>query len=215
MYTLALAGIKCEVIMLPDLIQTVDVLTPEQVKYILNLLDPDWYEPTTVFGLNGCEVNENIRTNSRICLQDDHIAARIMHDGMNRALLKYREEIGHIQETFLMFPTPGSYRTNSYREMIQVLRYQPGEFYKWHTDAGTDKDGDEYHRTISIVLYLTDDFEGGRTEFPHTSYKPKAGQALIFPSNWCFPHQAQPVISGEKIAAVTWYSCFYNYDQEN
>lgn len=199
--------------MFSELIQTVDVLTPEQVQEVLGQLNPDWYEPTTVFGISGCEVNRDIRTNSRICLADDTIAAQIMHEGMNNALLKYREEIGHISEQFLTYPVPGSFRTNSYREAIQVLRYQKGEFYNWHSDQASDHKVKEYHRTISIVLYLTDDFEGGRTEFKHKSYKPKAGQALIFPSNWCFPHRAQPIISGEKIAAVTWYSCYYNYDQ--
>ena len=86
------------------------------------------------------------------------------------------------------------------------------EYYKWHSDQAADRNDNAYYRTISVVLYLTDDFEGGRTEFPHTSYKPKAGQALIFPSNWCFPHQSTPVTKGTKIVAVTWYSCFYNYD---
>ena len=196
--------------MLPNLIQVVDTLTPDEVQFVLSRLDPSWYQPTTVFGLDGCEVNRDIRTNSRICLDDNDPAAKVMHAGMNNALLKYREELGHIHEQFLTFPVPGSWATNSYREAIQVLRYQPGEFYKWHSDQASDHEVKEINRTISIVLYLTEDFGGGRTEFPHTSYKPKAGQALIFPSNWCFPHQAQPVTSGEKIAAVTWYSCYYN-----
>lgn len=197
--------------MFTDLIQIVDVLTKEEVDEVLSLLNPDWYQPTTVFGMSGCEVNDQIRTNTRICLTDDSRPAQIMHEGMNKALLTYRAQIEHINSQFATHPVPGSYRTNCYREGIQVLRYQPGEFYKWHTDAATDHTSVEYHRTISVVLYLTDDFEGGRTEFPHRSYKPKAGQALIFPSNWCFPHQAQPIISGEKIAAVTWYSSYYDY----
>ena len=197
--------------MFTDLIQVVDVLTPEEVSTVLGALDPDWYQPTTVFGMSGCEVNTQIRTNTRICLDDNSYPAQIMHEGMNKALLKYRNEIGHINQQFFTHPVPGSYRTQSYREAIQVLRYQKGEFYNWHSDSASDHTAKEYHRTISIVLYLTDDFEGGRTEFPHRSYKPKAGQALIFPSNWCFPHQAQPVISGEKIAAVTWYSCYYDF----
>ena len=196
--------------MLTDLIQVVDVLTPQEVEKVLSLLDPDWYEPTTVFGMSGCEVNRDIRTNDRICLDDTNEAACIMHEGMNKALLKYRDEIGHINQQFWTFPVPGSYRTNSYREVIQVLRYREGEFYNWHSDSASDHTAKEYHRTISIVLYLTEDFDGGRTEFPHRSYKPKAGQALIFPSNWCFPHKAQAVTRGEKISAVTWYSCYYD-----
>jgi len=198
--------------MISDLIQTIDVLTPDEVTHVLSAIAPHEFEPTTVFGMSGCEVNTDIRSNKRLCLADEHPAAMIMHEGMNAALLKYREEIRHINHQFLSYPVPGSYRTNSYREQIQVLKYQDEEYYKWHTDQAANREDSAYFRTISIVLYLTDDFEGGRTEFPHTSYKPKAGQALIFPSNWCFPHQSTPVTKGTKIVAVTWYSCFYNYD---
>ena len=97
---------------------------------------------------------------------------------------------------------------------IQVLRYTEGQYYRWHSDEATDKTVNEYHRTISIVLYLSDGFAGGATEFPWGTYKPKAGQALVFPSNWCFPHQSQRLISGEKIAAVTWYHSHYDFDQK-
>lgn len=198
--------------MISNLIQVVDVLTPTEVQSVLDLIAPHEWEPTTVFGMSGCEVNTDIRSNSRICLADEHPATIIMHEGINEALLKYREEIGYINGHFLQYPTPGSYRTNCYRERIQVLKYETTEYYRWHTDQASDKKDNAYNRTISVVLYLTDDFEGGRTEFPHTSYKPKAGQALIFPSNWCFPHQGQAVTKGTKIAAVTWYHCHYNYD---
>ena len=197
--------------MLSDLIQTIDVLTKDEVAECLRMLDVFPYEPTTVFGMSGCEVNNQIRTNSRICVPEGSDVANLMHKGMNDALIEYRNQISHINEQFEYFPVPGSYRTNCYREPIQVLKYETSEFYRWHYDAATDANAKEYHRAISIVLYLTEDFEGGCTQFPHRTYKPKAGQALIFPSNWCFPHQAQPVTSGTKIAAVTWYSSYYDF----
>ena len=63
----------------------------------------------------------------------------------------------------------------------------------------------EYKRTFSVILYLENAEEGGGTEFVDTVYKPKAGYALIFPSNWCYMHSGQPVIKGKKRVAVTWY----------
>lgn len=195
-----------------DLIQVVDVLTPDKVKRVLDALDEKRYEPTTVFGFTGCEVNTDIRSNERICLTDDEEAAQIMHDGMNGALLEYREQVGNIHPEFVRYPIPATYRTNCYRERIQVLRYQSGQHYNWHVDEATDKNLNEYHRTLSVVLYLTDNFTGGRTCFTHRAYKPKAGQALIFPSNWCFPHKCEPIQEGVKIAAVTWYHSHYDFD---
>ena len=35
--------------------------------------------------------------------------------------------------------------------------------------------------------------------------KPEPGHAIMFPSNWCYPHSGQEVISGKKRIAVTWY----------
>ena len=198
--------------MLSDLIQVLDCLNKEQLSRCLTLLENASWEPTTVFGMSGCEVNTDIRSNDRVCLADSHPAAQIMHEGMNQALLRYRDELAHLHGEFYKYPIPGTFRTNSYREPIQVLRYGEGQYYRWHTDVATDKKVHEANRTISVVLYLTDDFTGGRTHFPHRYYKPKAGQALVFPSNWCFPHECEPIKSGTKIAAVTWYHCHYNYD---
>lgn len=198
--------------MISDLIQVIDTLDESQVSSVLSLLESKPYEPTTIFGMSGCEVNTEVRSNERICLDDSDQAALIMHEAMNKALLVYREQLGHIHGEFNRYPVPGSYNTNCYREGIQVLRYQAGQHYNWHYDEATDKNVSEYHRTISVVLYLTDNFEGGRTCFPHRCFKPKAGQALVFPSNWCFPHTAEHLISGEKIVAVSWYHSHYNYD---
>mgnify|MGYP003316373665 FL=1 len=39
----------------------------------------------------------------------------------------------------------------------------------------------------------------------HKTFKPSPGQALIFPSNWCYPHSGDPVELGIKKVAVTWY----------
>ncbi len=72
-------------------------------------------------------------------------------------------------------------------------------------DAATDKKLTEYERKVSVILYLNEGFEGGGTEFIHTALKPKPGYAIIFPSNWCYPHAGQKVVSGKKRIAVTWY----------
>lgn len=197
--------------MLTDLIQVIDCLSPEQTARCLELLEQHEWTPTTVFGMSGSEINPEIRLNDRVCLDDAGECASIMHEGMNAALLTYKDIVGGINQEFEKFPIPGTYRTNSYRESIQVLRYTEGQYYKWHSDEATDKTLNEVNRTISMVLYLTDDFEGGRTHFIHRHYKPKAGQVLVFPSNWCFPHECEVVTKGTKIAAVTWYHSHYNF----
>ena len=143
-------------------------------------------------------------------MQDEHPVTEVMHQAFNRALLTYAREIANVSVAFVnSYPTPGAYATSSYREGIQLLKYEEGQYYRKHMDIAPWKDSHEHHRTFSIVLYLNDAFDGGRTVFPHRAFKPKAGQALIFPSNWCFPHECEVVTSGTKIAAVTWYYAIY------
>lgn len=192
-----------------DLIQIVDCLTADEVSRVLTGLNNFEWSPTTIFTQGAeCAVNEDIRNNTRVCLLDSDPLAELMHIAMNAALIKYRNAMYDISPHFQRYPVPGSPDTSCYREQIQVLKYEPGQHYTWHHDQASEPSVNEHNRTISVVLYLQNAEEGGRTVFPHRAYTPKAGQALIFPSNWCFPHRGEEVIKGTKIAAVTWYHSY-------
>lgn len=82
----------------------------------------------------------------------------------------------------------------------QLVRYRPGGHYDLHRDTGPST----RERYFSVLCYLNDDFEGGRTTFPSLDYSaaPAAGTALVFPSDYY--HCAEPVISGEKYVIVSW-----------
>ena len=197
-----------------DLVQVVDCLKESEVARVLTILNDAPWEPTTIFGLGeDCVVDKSIRSNTRWCLPDDIEIATIIHEGMNEALLRYRDILYDISPQFMDYPVPGTVNTNCWRETIQVLKYESSEYYTWHTDQATNPKVSEFGRSISIVLYLQNATMGGRTQFTHRSYRPKAGQALIFPSNWCYPHQGERIIEGTKIAAVTWYHSRYNFPE--
>lgn len=88
----------------------------------------------------------------------------------------------------------------SYFEAINIVRYGPGQFFKTHTD-----DGDPYRCTVSAVGYPNDDYEGGELKFPifNLSYKPKAGDLVVFPSAYSYAHSSEPVTNdGVKYALV-------------
>ena len=82
----------------------------------------------------------------------------------------------------------------------QLLKYEIAGHYQPHQDTGVDLEG----RYFSIVCYLNDDFEGGRTLFPplHHAVVPRAGLAAIFPSTYL--HGSEPVVSGKKFVLVSW-----------
>ena len=192
-----------------DLIQTIQVLTPEEVKFVNSELDKKEFTVSSIGFADGesgePRVDSNVRSSSGCYLIDEEEASKVIHKGMNNALLEYHQRLVKIHPSFDGYPVPGGFMTESYRELIQVLEYVSNQKYNFHTDASPVPNSKEYHRKISIILYLTDDFEGGHTKFAHKKYKPPVGHALIFPSNWCFPHCGTMVTKGTKRVAVTWY----------
>ncbi|KAF3579951.1 hypothetical protein DY000_02028601 [Brassica cretica] len=113
-------------------------------------------------------------------------------------------------------------------ELIQVLRYEPNQFYRPHHDYFGDtfnlKRGGQ--RVATMLMYLTDDVEGGETYFPLAgdgectcggkimkgiSVKPTKGDAVLF---WSMGldgqsdpnsiHGGCEVLSGEKWSATKW-----------
>ena len=194
-----------------NLIQTIQVLTPEEVKFVNSEIDKKEFQVSMIgfaddgTGVLSARVDSDVRSSSVTYLKDNEEVTKVMHEGINNALLEYRQRLMEIHPTFDGYPVPGGFMTTSNREEIQVLEYVENQKYTWHTDASPMPDSKEYQRKISVILYLSDDFEGGTTKFVHQDYKPPIGHALIFPSNWCFPHCGTQVTSGKKRVAVTWY----------
>jgi len=87
------------------------------------------------------------------------------------------------------------------KENYSLLRYNPGQYYHQHYDGGT-----ESARSISVLIYLNDEYSGGEIEFVNFNekFKPKAGTLILFPSNYAYGHIAHPVTSGTKYVIVTW-----------
>ena len=95
-------------------------------------------------------------------------------------------------------------------EPLQVLRYRPGGEYKPHFDSIP---GVRNQRVWTMIVWLTDDYEGGETWFmtPKLALKGQAGDAILFrnagddgrrdPDS---AHAGLPVTAGEKIIASRW-----------
>ena len=83
-----------------------------------------------------------------------------------------------------------------------MLKYESSDKFEWHIDAGQ-----KYPRNVSITYYLNDDYEGGLIEYRHfgISYKPKAGDIIIFGSDYPYMHRVTPVTDGTRYALVNWY----------
>ena len=65
---------------------------------------------------------------------------------------------------------------------------------------------DLHPRVLSISFILNDNYDGGNFIFFDEKYKieKKKGMAVVFPSNFCFPHAVTPVTNGDRHAIITW-----------
>jgi predicted 2-oxoglutarate/Fe(II)-dependent dioxygenase YbiX len=90
---------------------------------------------------------------------------------------------------------------------FELLRYGPGQRYTEHVDSMPGSASVYGQRLLSAVLYLNDDYQGGELHFPRQglTYNPRAGSLLLFPSNFCYPHESLPIRLGTKYAVVTWF----------
>lgn len=84
----------------------------------------------------------------------------------------------------------------------ELLRYKEGQFYTQHTDSFKDRP-----RAVSCSFALNDDYEGGEFSFfnRELTYKIPKGSAILFPSNFMYPHEIMPVIKGTRYSIITWF----------
>ena len=101
-----------------------------------------------------------------------------------------------------------------HHESLQLLRYEPGQFYNQHHDYIEYQQGMPCGvRMLTLFLYLNDVEEGGGTAFPLLNngkgivVQPKTGNALLWPSvldedpeekDDRTDHEALPVLKGIK-----------------
>lgn len=108
--------------------------------------------------------------------------------------------------------------TNS--EFFQVLRYEPGQFYKVHHDQNALADSVTGVRLFTFFIYLQSPELGGGTHFPslNLTIEPKKGSALLWPnvmdndlrmSDSRTMHEALPPMAGVKFSANLW---LHQYD---
>jgi predicted 2-oxoglutarate/Fe(II)-dependent dioxygenase YbiX len=84
---------------------------------------------------------------------------------------------------------------------FELLRYHTGGFYRTHTDSFK-----RVPRSLTCSFALNDDFAGGDWSFFCGGYtlRPPKGSAVLFPSNFLFPHEILEVTGGTRYAVVTW-----------
>lgn len=158
--------------------------------------------PITVYGHQGKgSVEFDIRNNT-------HFPTQIPNASLVFACVE--RVVAHYSGTNLAFAEP-----------MVVLRYEVGQFYKWHYDAihahtpTIESELKQFgQRNRTAILYLNDDFTGGETEFkaPYIQVHPKAGSVLVFDNVDCNGrtlisslHRGCEVSTGQKWICTQWF----------
>lgn len=172
------------------------VMTPEECKYVIEKATPLF----TRSGVVGSSVPDSTRTSETAWIdKTDPVAQKVFQ--------KVLELTGKSIENC---------------ENLQVVRYQPGTYYKAHHDSccddsegcqGFERDGGQ--RVATLLIYLNSEFTDGETHFPsHGDLKLKVdpGSAIFFRPlardvNKCHPkalHAGLPISTGTKYVCNVW-----------
>jgi len=180
---------------LEDFIQVFDnVLSPENCNLILNEYtnSTEWKDTHT-----GSGIDKNTRNCMEIGISQDFIINEnfdvrknldnVVFESVRKVISNYNDII----PTFRIDIDTG----------YQLLRYKEGEFYTQHTDSFK-----EQQRSLSCSFQLNEDYDGG--EFAlfdrEMMIRTKPGSAIVFPSNFMYPHEIMPVIKGTRYSIITW-----------
>jgi len=200
--------------LLDHLIHVIPVLTDDEVNELNEYIDTHAsFEKSLVFSDNNTEGSLKVgggRTSTGWTIPNSSPIGHKIHLKLNKAIDEYKRRLVDFHSSYDRYPLPGAHNTVSEHEGIQIIQYTKGQEYRIHHDTADSQKHKEYNRQLSVIVYLNNDFEGGATRFLYTStedmaMKPPKGSAIIFPSNWCFKHQGNPVESGKKRILVTWY----------
>jgi predicted 2-oxoglutarate/Fe(II)-dependent dioxygenase YbiX len=144
------------------------------------------------------EVKKNIRNCQTIIISYPHVIQKnkdIRHE-LDNAIFDGATKC--IKEYNTKFPRCKIEEDSGY----ELLKYSVGCFYTEHIDFFKARP-----RAVSCSFILNDDFEGGEFAFfnKELKYKLGKGDALLFPSNFMYPHEVMPVTKGTRYSIITWF----------
>ena len=88
----------------------------------------------------------------------------------------------------------------------RLNRYGQGGFMKSHIDSIHHSHGQKQgYPHLTSLIFLNDDYEGGDFVLCGEKYIEKIqGSAIVFPSNFMFPHEVKEVTKGKRYSIMTW-----------
>lgn len=122
---------------------------------------------------------------------------RVMYDDTDLAAELWRRLEPNADREF------GPWRAVGLNERFRLYRYEESQYFRWHRDGHFRRSTNE-RSFMTVMLYLSDDFEGGTTDFKGGGEQrvvPETGTFLLFDHR--LQHQGSPVKRGVKYVLRT------------
>lgn len=174
-----------------DYIKYYEDVVPNTVCHEILSCTETVYVPSTYSNNDGVVVSTDRVSMDEFWVKKDSVLYPVIHKCFSTVIEKYSDA----------FPRFSVKNTTDFR----INRYAEGGFMSSHVDNIHHSHGQQYgFPQVSALLYLNDDYEGGEFYVADKKYEPKKGSAIIFPSNFMFPHEAKAVTKGTRWSIVTW-----------
>jgi predicted 2-oxoglutarate/Fe(II)-dependent dioxygenase YbiX len=173
-----------------------DVVSEELCdKIIKEYASVDEWRDTSI-GSEG-SINKSIRNCKQICISSENVLEKNFQ--LRKEIdNKIHQSVHDIIEKYVKIHKDFSVDIDT---GYNLLRYNEGDFYIEHTDSFK-----EQQRSLSCSLQLNDNYVGG--EFAlfgrEIMIRSKKGSAIVFPSNFMYPHEIMPVLEGTRYSIITW-----------
>ena len=88
---------------------------------------------------------------------------------------------------------------------FRISKYNKSCSLNNHIDTIAGSHGQQFgHPQVTVLLFLNDDYEGGEIVIADNIYKPPAGSAILFPSNFMYPHEVLLIKEGTRYSVTCW-----------
>jgi predicted 2-oxoglutarate/Fe(II)-dependent dioxygenase YbiX len=175
-----------------------NAISSELCEEILNEYAPsdEWVDTDVGADL---EVDKEIRSANRILISHPHTIAKNKTTRLKLDNHLFTSAAAAIKKYNQVFEDCKVGEDSGY----ELLRYKEGQFYVQHTDHFL-----QAPRLVSCSFALNDDYEGGEWGFFDREMVIKApkGAAVLFPSNFMYPHEIMPVTKGTRYSVITWFT---------
>lgn len=161
-----------------------NLLSQAEARALVDLSEQYQYQPALVKTKAGPSLLPQVRKNQRLEPND----AELSHLVLTR--LRSHTETAQASQLNAVLNN-----CSNINPAWRFYRYQAGDYFKWHRD-GVVHANDQEVSQYTLLIYLNQDYQGGRTCFKTMKIQAETGMALIFRHHLL--HRSELLTSGRK-----------------